>query len=102
MKSHGMLHEWADFGVWQTDMVLVCQRFHAVCVNNMSLYDAGISFCQNKRAGYDDSHLVSYIYNLFYLIALDPVAVLPCQGRGSFPGRHEEWRLQGRTSCNFF
>lgn len=36
----------------------------------------------------------------FYLNALDPVAVLPCKGRGPFLGGHEEWWLQGRTYCN--
>lgn len=34
----------------------------------------------------------------FLLISsLDALAVLPCQGGGSFLGRHEEWRLQGET-----
>lgn len=27
---------------------------------------------------------------------LDPVGVHACQGRGSYNGRHEEWRIQGR------
>lgn len=32
------------------------------------------------------------------IFSLDSVAILPCQRRWSFPGRYEEWRLQGMTS----
>ena len=84
----------AQFRVWQTDIVFSCQRFRAVCVNNMSLYYTDASFCQNQRDEWDESELASYVF-CFYWNALDPVAVLACQGRGPLCGRHEEWRLQG-------
>lgn len=32
-KCHAMLHVWAEFEGWQTDMWLDCQTVHAVCVN---------------------------------------------------------------------
>lgn len=38
MRSRGLLHEWAHFGDWHREIMFACRKFHAVRVNNTSLF----------------------------------------------------------------